>query len=593
MANPVSVPLLVTVSLLASPQVGGQPGQREAGGKDLELERNQQQAVAVLRSLAESSRRFQRPESRARVQARLADALWSIDEPLARKLFEEAFLATAEIKGDSNERPQVVMEKKQRLRQEIVSLASKHDPKLVDRLLSLLPEVEKQVEDPLRPSTERTQQLIASARTLLKENPERAASMVAQSMEGGVIDYTLFFLQDLRAKDPEQADRLFERAIRTVAQRTPPNLNELLLLGSYLFTERGRVTYTMIAGRPAINVAPGLFAAEGRNPALIKLYLEAASQMLLRYTSIVPQQLTDYETSLIYAAIRQLMPLYERYAPDLLLALASLMYQMAPHIPESVRAMTAHAAQPSIEDSVKAVLEQANQEVSTEKRDRIYLDASHAFYTQRKFDLARDIARKISDRKAEEVMLQVIDTAIWRERVRQGEVPPGVLPRNLDILQESIVVAELAKLWMEQKKTDEAKILLQGQISKVLADKTSREKSLHALVGLVGTLMHVDRAEAVQLVGAIVTRLKDVPEVEIARSHAAYDVQAGGRTLSVLITLGDEFMLERVIKQLAEEEFDAMLSWVQQIQPEEPRALLTIIACQTALERKAQTPKTQ
>jgi len=113
MANLLSITLLVTVSLLAWPPVGRQPGQREASGKDSELERKQQHAVAVLRSLAEPSRRFQRPESRARVQARLADALWSIDEPLARKLFEEAFLATAEIKDDSHERPQVVLEKKQ------------------------------------------------------------------------------------------------------------------------------------------------------------------------------------------------------------------------------------------------------------------------------------------------------------------------------------------------------------------------------------------------------------------------------------------------------------------------------------------------
>ncbi|GBC77865.1 hypothetical protein HRbin08_01349 [bacterium HR08] len=187
--------------LLALSLTWGEPPQRPT-----ERERDRDRAIAELLALVETARRFPSPELGARVLAKLADALWAVDESLARRLFEEA-LARLEVAPNSTMR-----ERRYRLRQDLIRRVARHDPEFANRLLARLQE-EQDVLDPLRPVSERTRHRLTVARDMLDENPERAARMVRETFGEGITDDTLLFLSALRRRNPQQADRLFEQAL--------------------------------------------------------------------------------------------------------------------------------------------------------------------------------------------------------------------------------------------------------------------------------------------------------------------------------------------------------------------------------------------
>jgi len=585
------IPLLLTGMPIWHPSDHRAPASIECGGSQ---ERTpsahplRDRAIVELRALVETVRRFRSPEAQARVQAKLADALWAVDEPLARRLFEEAFVATSRIEDDPKEGSRAAREKKYRLRQEIIRRAARRDPALADQLLARLSEADHI--DPLRPASERARHRLTSAHDLLRENPQQAIRMVRESLDEGVIDFTLFFLDELRRRDPQQADRLFERALQSVVRRAPPNLNELLLLGSYLFTERTRISFSIIAGRPAVNVMPGLFAREVGSPRLIRRYLDAAFHVLTLMASAPAHRLAPYESGLMAAAIRQLLPFYERYEPERALFLSGVLSQLAPHLPEPLRAQ--EETPPSESEQLTAALERARKETHPEKRDLMYLRIAYALYTQGRYDAAREVAEKIADPKARAKTISILETAIWRERIAQGIEPPDVRSLNLDLVSESLLIVEWAMALLRKQRTDEAKLLLHGQIARVLADRRERASQWLALAGLLGALRRVDVEEALPLLAGLVRALDllsenpppEAPPIEGEQTHLFHFISIGAHRIPFLMPLSEEFQLEKVVEEFARADFEMTLGWMHQIRAEEVRASLIIAACRTALQ---------
>jgi len=573
--------LLSTAVVLALSLAWEEPFQEER-------QQYRDRAIVELRALVETVRRFRSSEAQARVQAKLADALWAVDEPLARQLFEEAFTATSRIEDDPKEGSHAVREQRYRLRQEIVRRAARHDPALARQLLARLSE-ERDLVDPLRPVSERARHRLVSALDLLRENPEQAIRMVSESLDEGISDVTLAFLGELRKRDVQQADRLFERALRSAVRRAPPNLNELLLLGSYLFTEGMRISFSTIAGRPAMNVTPGLFAREVGSPRLIRLYLDVVFNVIALAAFAPAHPLTPYESGLIAAAIRQLLPFYERYEPERALFLLGVLSQLAPRLPEPIRVQEETPLSES--EQLTAALERARKETHPERRDRQYLQIAYALYTQEKYEAAREVAEKIGDPEARRKTISILETALWRDRIARGIEPPDVRSLRLDLVQESLLIVEWAMALLQKTRTDEAKLLLHGQIARVLAERREREFQWLALAGLLGAMRRADAEEALSLLAGLVraldrlprTPLPEAPRIEDEQTHVLYPISIGAYRIPFLIPLREEFRLEKVVEELARANFETTLGWMHQIQTEDVRASLIIAACRAVL----------
>ena len=554
-----------------------------------ERESDRDRAIAELLALVETTRRFPSPELRARVLAKLADALWAVDESLARRRFEEARALTTRLEGAPNS---TTRERRYRLRQDLIRRVARHDPEFANRLLARLQE-EQDILDPLRPVSERTRHLLTVARDMLHENPEQAARMVRETLGEGITDDTLFFLSELRRRNPQQADRLFEQAVQHAIRRVPPNLNELLLLGSYLFTERMQISFSQIAGRPAVNVTPGLFIHEVGSRTLIRRYLDAAFHALTQLVFTPVQRLTPYEIGLTAAAIRQLLPLYERHAPEHVPLLTGWWHQLIPHLPEPLRPRG--EASPTESAHLTAAVERARKETHPEKRDVLYLRIVYALYTQGNYEAAREVARELTDSKAKAQVMSLLETAIWRGRIAQGIEPSDVRSWRLDLVQESLLIVEWAKALLQERRVDEAKLLLEGHIARVLADDTEHPLRWVALTGLLDTLRRIDAQEALSLLANLARALDSpsrspdpaAPRVEDAPTHVLYLIGIGKHRLPFLLALGEEFDLERVIKEFARHDFEATLAWIHHLRTEDVRASLLIAACQAVLHGRS------
>lgn len=110
--------------LLALSLTWGEPPQRPT-----ERESDRDRAIAELLALVETTRRFPSPELRARVFAKLADALWAVDESLARRLFEEALALTTRLEVAPNS---TTRERRYRLRQDLIRRVARHDPEFAN-----------------------------------------------------------------------------------------------------------------------------------------------------------------------------------------------------------------------------------------------------------------------------------------------------------------------------------------------------------------------------------------------------------------------------------------------------------------------------
>ncbi|GBC77866.1 hypothetical protein HRbin08_01350 [bacterium HR08] len=350
-----------------------------------------------------------------------------------------------------------------------------------------------------------------------------------------------------------------------------------------------QISFSQIAGRPAVNVTPGLFAHEIGSRTLIRKYLDAALHTLAPLAFASAQRLTLYEIGLTAAAIRQLLPLYERHAPEHVPLLISWLYQLTPHLPEPLRPRAAPS--PPESEYPTAAVERARKETHPEKRDLLYLRIVYALYTQGDYEAAREVAAELTDPRAKAQVMSLLETAIRRRRIAQGVEPSDVRSRKLDLVQESLLTVEWAKALLQKKRVDEAKLLLQGHIARVLADDPAHPLRWVALTGLLDTLRRIDVQEAFPLLAGLARALDSpsrspdpaAPRVEDGPTHILYPIGIGKHRLPFLLALGEEFDVEKVITEFARHDFEATLAWIHHLRTEEVRASLLIAACQAIL----------
>ncbi len=180
------------------------PAQQEkAPAKELEeerevLEREIQQVIQLLLYARDLAEDIGDPVVRVRSLAAIAEALWEPNEPLARRLFREAFEGTQQVPTPGRPRglrawlgstraPDV-------LRTEILNRVAKLDPLFATEMAkSIEPEQEPRREESLEErqmrqaaGSERAQALVNLANVLLEHDPKKASEAAAAALSEGV-----------------------------------------------------------------------------------------------------------------------------------------------------------------------------------------------------------------------------------------------------------------------------------------------------------------------------------------------------------------------------------------------------------------------
>ncbi|HKY05242.1 MAG TPA: hypothetical protein VJQ56_10150, partial [Blastocatellia bacterium] len=288
-----------------------------------------QRATTQVQDFAARALEFENAQARTVTVAGLADALWKVDEPYARKLFLKAYetlkpIGASDARATKQNREQA---ESSYLREQLLARIACRDPEMARRL------VEREAESVDKAErVDSSEVFIASALDLAASKPDEALHLAERSLRGGVSRAMIDLLNILRKKDEPAANNLFLKTLARFTAQPVVKIDDLVLLGTYVLTAPVEglppdgIMMTSVGGVMTYNITgnrPGVPAA------VLRAYLDAAVNILVRPVADPKQK------RLSYVAGYQLLPKVRQFLPERAQALNAAMCAMISEIPHA------------------------------------------------------------------------------------------------------------------------------------------------------------------------------------------------------------------------------------------------------------------
>jgi len=409
---------------------------------DPEVLQQRSVAVSLLQSLAIEARSYRDESLRARVQARIADAIWDQDKETARSLFRRAWDVAEVVEKDAGNnaadsapgrlaanRP---ARPRANLRREILQLAARRDPALGEEFLAKLTAKDEaaRTSDPNSnraemSGAEMAERLRLANLFLASDNVERALQFADPALVRATMG-SIQFLSALRDKNPAAADQRFAALLSMAAADPASDANTVSLLTSYALTPSiylavspgGIPSSFSTLPRPAPDLAP----------ALRKSFFSVAANILLRPFAQLDQSSAGRAGT--YFIATRLLPLFRQFAPDLAPSITAQLAALGPDAARVTnseselsinRGMSSDGRRPGMDDELKDRLDRAR---TADERDRAYAFAAMSAADEGD-SRARDLVDKIEDRDTRDgvrtfVNYKYIGTLITKKRIDEA-----------------------------------------------------------------------------------------------------------------------------------------------------------------------------
>jgi hypothetical protein len=590
-----------------------QPGKRSPRpGDDPRVAQRREMAASLLTSLADKARDFRDVTLRTRAQARAADALWELDPELARALFRRAWAnavaADREIdrKREEDRKAQLtaggvaMQSAPPQLRAEVLRLAGRRDPALGEEFSAQLAQSQPDEKDsaqagagdlPYGISTAELQRLGLALRLLEEGDTARAVQFAGPAL-GRTSLPSLKFLSALREKDAATADRLFTTLVARAAADPSSDANTVSLLSSYVFTPFKYFTSYKTSGTGTSSGKNS--PAPDVSPALRDSLMRAAAQILLRPATPQEYDLTSAGRTGSYLIIKRLLPLFDRYAPDMLAALNARASSLLPDVPERLLAAEAEGGfslsksdRPAQGDAVQAALERAERTQGVAERDDIY--ASAAVNAAWQGDpRAQGIVEKISDADLQRRVRSFTDFAFVQQVLKKKDAEGAIAcARKADLtpLQRAWALERAADLLA---KTDRARAfsLLDEAVASASSIADDDPGRAQALVAVATRYEKLDRARAWELMGEVVKAANSAPSFtgEDGEMSVRFKSRRGGWMTSFDV---EEFNLAGVLSALAAEDMNRAVQLAEGFANEAAHTSAVLAVARSVLIKKS------
>jgi hypothetical protein len=475
-------------------------------GEKAELMVEQQYALSRLGQIAEAAQSFSDLFERAQVQAHAADLLWSYDEPRARQLFVRAFQVAAEVKVEAGQELTKVRQARQlrsKIRHEVLSLLSQHDPNFAQQLATQdetsRKGEEKQREADLKSPSEAAESLVQLARQAVKTSPREAFQLGLRSLQTGELAPTLTdLLRDLIiAREAELEGRLYQAGLDLLLRtRQQTNLGRWL---SYTFLPSGelRSRRTLEQGRQLLSL---LFETVEQTLALRQEWQrrgQVPSDPNAQNLCVIAQ----LRSSAFHRYDAERWPIFEQMVRALTLSLTQQ---------EQKELRLAEAFQ--LNDP-EAQIERADRERDPEVRDAILHHALITALERRQEDLARRIAPKITDLKMraeaeDEIGLRVIFRLLGQPDFDAASVEAR---RLHDDGLRALVFSEIASRAQRQEKDPTRATMLLEEAYLFTKKVLASPSQVRALLKLGEIYAPIDPLRAFEALGDAVKSLNNLP----------------------------------------------------------------------------------
>ena len=570
--------------------------------------------IVLAASLADEARSFRDEELRARVQMRAADALWETDQERARLLFQRAWEA-----ADSAERAALRrLEESGRdlresnegmpeLRSEVLRLASRRDRALGEEFLAKMTEATERdsqnltinldnsaahpTPDPNNPPAEIGQRL-ALARGFLEEGEVERALQFADKALDRVTVRGINFLSLLREKgQAAAADKRFAAMFARAAADPSSDATTVSVLSSYAFTPFLNIVIKG-NGENSTMFETERVVAPNMPPQLRAAFLRAAAQILLRPIPTRDQDRTLAGRGGLYFVIARLLPLYDRYAPNLSAELRAQASALAPDAPESIRdnqnIELTRGLVPADEmrDEGPEAIERGDRASDPAERDfnyaRAAVDAAH------KGDAgALAMLDKIQDAEMRKSAHAYVDFILVGNLIRKNELQEALrLARagELDSIHRVWALTEIAGVMKKTDAKNAAEVLDEAaaEARRIGGGDPNRAR---ALFGVATRMYEVDRNRGWELAGEAVKAANSAEGFTGADAQIVshFKMHDGEVTSNSNV---ESFDVNQIFGNLAGDDLYRSIELAKSFTAEAPRATATLSIVRAVLDKK-------
>lgn len=606
----VCFPLIIT---FAYSQTNPPPTPKPASGptqKEIDPEVLQRRSIALslLQSLAIEARSYRDEPLRARVQARIADALWEQDKEYSRGLFRRAWEAAEAVEkinpndvvspGLRRSADAPTARPRTNLRREILQLAARRDHTLGEEFLAKMTvknEAERASDAnndrPPMSAAEMAERFRLASDFLRLGNVERALQFADPALIK-VTQGSISFLLALREINAAAADQRYAALLAIAAADSSSDANTVSLLTTYAFTPSIFLTVSANGFPSSTSWLP--HPPPDLSQAFRKSFFQVAANILLRPFAQLDQ--SSAGRSGTYFIATRLLPLFQQFAPDLAPAISA---QLAALGPESGRA-TANAGDTSvnrgmnndgqreaIDDELKDRLDRAG---TSDARDRAY-----AFVAMRAADegdaRARDFVDKIEDTDTRNGVRRFVDYSFVGSLLTKKRVDEALaLMRKADLPHtlRAHFITKAASIIAEKDRVRAMELLDEALNETRRIDASTADRG-YSLVALLAQFAKLDKTRGWGLVSETVKAANAVPDFTGENGHTSLLLE-GKFSIQLNTELIAPTDLSDTFVNLAVDNFYQALDAGRTFSGEAPRALVAISIARAVFEEKRDQP---
>ena len=544
-----------------------------------------QDAFDLLKSLARSLKSEPDKFAAARLQARIADELWTFDESFAREAFRWAFEAVLQPIAENlpkEKRSDYVSRQASALKETLRRFGT-HDSKQAAEWLKRF-EIESVSDDSnstSRSDNSRLDLFMQIAAQLAMSDPQKAVVLGRLALSGNHIPEGFgSLLFGLSRNNTNLSDDLFRAAVATLRRNNYVYDPALMILANYLFTNDGQLHSTA-------NLAEAQLLAN--------YYVDAAWKQPGGDGNPVPPSSASFYTTLELRAL----PIVSRYAPARLPELRGQMTRIASGLnaqqvqsTEMLRSTQQQTSAISNRNSytIDEQIERAEKEKNPQVRDALFLSIANGLM-RLDSDRALTIARKIDDEKMRTSTQDDIYLIKMQQLTRSTDTVAEARKLSLQfsnpVFRAKILVQLAAKVWSRNKDQAQALELLTEALT-VTAKADDIPDKVLAQLQVVEQFAKFDSIRAFEALGtamATVNRLK-VDKEPVASATAKLPLlRIKNFTVinGVEMTTGNEATLDsidfREVQSLASQDYmQARLLATKLEQPVQRANYLTAVA---------------
>ncbi|HSB10267.1 MAG TPA: hypothetical protein VLM38_12340 [Blastocatellia bacterium] len=541
-----------------------------------------QKIVSLLYEVLEAQKAFPDQSLRVVIQAHIADMLWTIDEPRARHLFQDALVESGRLAESTYAQPLNASGAVLAARAQVIRLLMTHDlnwaAKEIERIADLAdPDPKSRTS---RPYLERVGLQMQLVFQIVQKEPQRATQLMKPLVENGDINYVMMVLGLIRSKDGAAAEELFVQTLAR-ARQAQPRFDGIYRLASYVFPGFGEGVLRF--SPEAAKRDP--FAPGPTNPAVVEQFLEFAYDVATRRLDASLADAAgarlDAGSSYDFAVPKLLCGYFDRFMPDRAPAFRARFAEVSRRVPPDQRAYLVMTEPGTIQEL------QSRADAASEARlkDLLYRRAIAQATTSGDFERASEIIAKLSSEAGRYAAKTTLRRTI--DDKRGDEARDALNKQDLDKAEaltaeisnwysQPFLVPNLIGQLSNKDKVRAARILDEYE-RRAVGIEDGIERSV-VLMELAGSAANLDSARGFQeMKNAIAefNRAGFVPELERYRENDL----SGSRTNIGLGGLLSNWQLS----WLGRTDFDQAVALTRQFHMNEASAVMQLVVCRAAL----------